>query len=60
MNLKKIFYIIILFTKKPENNFITIGKGLPFGFIKMSTCGQRVQKDDSEMISIQNRFSKSC
>jgi hypothetical protein len=50
MNLKKIFYIIISFTKKPENDFITIGKGMPFDFIKMSPCGQWVQRDDSEMI----------
>jgi hypothetical protein len=50
MNLKKISYIIILFTKKIENDFITIGKGMPFGLIKMSPCGQWVQRDDSEMI----------
>jgi hypothetical protein len=50
MNLMKIFYIIILFTKTPENDFITIGKGMPFGFIKISPCCQWVQGDDSEMI----------
>jgi hypothetical protein len=37
VNLMRIFHIIILFTKKPENDFITSGIGIPFnGFIKMS------------------------
>jgi hypothetical protein len=31
---------MISFTKKIENDFIAIGKGIPFsGFIEMSPCG---------------------
>ena len=36
----RVFHIIILFTKKLENGFITIVKGIPFNsFIKMIPCG---------------------
>jgi hypothetical protein len=40
VSLMRVFHTIALFTKKIENDFITIVKGIPFnGFIKMSPCG---------------------
>jgi len=38
-DLMEMFRIIILITKKPENDFISIEKGIPFnGFVKISPC----------------------